>query len=141
MQPVPRWEHFEHMADIGVRGVGVTPAEAFEQVGLALTAVVTSPERIRPVQAVAIRCSGDNVELLLFDWINALVYEMANRGMLFGRYEVRIDNGRLQGRAWGEPTDRRRHEPAVEIKGATMTALDVRRDESGHWLAQCVVDV
>ena len=35
-----RWEHYEHGADIGVRGFGGTKAEAFEQAGLALTAVV-----------------------------------------------------------------------------------------------------
>ena len=31
-----RWEHFEHGADIGVRGIGPTPASAFEQAALPL---------------------------------------------------------------------------------------------------------
>jgi tRNA nucleotidyltransferase (CCA-adding enzyme) len=34
-----------------------------------------------------------------------------------------------------------RHEPAVEVKGATYTALRVEQLEDGHWLVQCVVDV
>jgi tRNA nucleotidyltransferase (CCA-adding enzyme) len=34
-----------------------------------------------------------------------------------------------------------RHQPAVEVKGATYTALKVARDEQGRWVAQCVVDV
>jgi SHS2 domain-containing protein len=29
----------------------------------------------------------------------------------------------------------------VEVKGATYTCLQVKQDESGAWLAQCVVDV
>jgi len=35
-----RWEHFEHGADIGVRGFGPTLAAAFEQA--ALVAVATT---------------------------------------------------------------------------------------------------
>ncbi len=37
------WEHFEHSADIGVRGMGSTKAAAFEQAALALTGIVTPP--------------------------------------------------------------------------------------------------
>lgn len=33
-------------------------------------------------------------------------------------------------------------QPAVEVKGPTLTELVVRRDEaSGEWTCQCVVDV
>ena len=41
-----RWEHFEHGADVGVRGIGPTPASAFEQAALALTAVITEPDAV-----------------------------------------------------------------------------------------------
>lgn len=40
------WEHFPHDADIGVRGVGTSKEEAFEQAALALTAVITNPENV-----------------------------------------------------------------------------------------------
>jgi SHS2 domain-containing protein len=54
---------------------------------------------------------------------------------------VTIEGSRLRATAWGEAVDRIRHEPAVEVKGATHTALRVERQADGHWLAQCVVDV
>jgi SHS2 domain-containing protein len=78
--------------------------------------------------------------VLLLDWLNALVFEMATRRMLFSEFEVSIDNGRLSGRAAGEPVDRGRHLPAIEVKGATCTELHVSC-EDGLWCAQCVVDV
>ena len=136
----PCWEHFEHGADIGVRGLGRTPAEAFEQAALALTAVLTDPERVAAREAVAVRCEAPDLELLLVDWLNALIYEMATRRMLFGRFAVRIEDGRLEATAHGEPVDPARHAPAVEVKGATYTALAVRRRDDGSWVAQCVVD-
>ncbi len=135
------WEHFHHEADIGVRGIGPTPGEAFEQAALALTAVITDPESVIPAKEVPIACEAPDLELLLADWLNALVYEMATRAMLFSRFDVRLEAGGLKAVAWGEAVARERHQPAVEIKGATYTELYVGQETDGGWRAQCVVDV
>lgn len=135
------WEHFAHGADIGIRGIGPTKEDAFQQIALALTAVITDPASVRCVVSVPIACSAPSDELLLIDWLNALVYEMATRRLLFGAYAVTLEEGGLRATASGEPVDRSRHEPAVEVKGATYTALRVERLADGRWLAQCVVDV
>jgi SHS2 domain-containing protein len=136
----PSWAHFSHDADIGVIGIGPTKAEAFRQAALALTAVITDPSSVRPVQPVPVFCQAPSDEMLLVEWLNALVYEMAVRTMLFGDFAVDIEAGDLRGTAYGEPVDPARHEPAVEIKGATLTALKVVEIPDG-WRAQCVVDV
>lgn len=136
----PRWEHFAHAADIGVRGIGPSCEEAFAQAALALTAVVTDPAPLAPRVAVAIACEAPDRELLLADWLNALIYEMATRRLLFGRFALRIEGTKLAATAWGEPADAERHAPAVEPKGATYTALRVAQ-EDGRWIAECVVDV
>ncbi|MGD2084231.1 MAG: archease [Chromatiales bacterium] len=138
---IPGWEHFYHEADIGLRGFGKTRAEAFEQVALAMTAVVTTLDSVRPAQRVEITAAAQDDELLLVEWLNTLIYEMSAGGMLFSRFEVQLDDNLLHGRAWGEPVDRERHQPAVEVKGATLTGLGVARDAEGIWQAQCVVDV
>lgn len=135
------WEHFPHQADIGIRGYGVSPAQAFEQAALALTAVITDPHRVDACEKVTVHCEAPDLELLLVDWLNALIYEMAVRNMLFARFEVHITQDKLEGIAWGEAVDVPRHQPRVEVKGATYTRLRVARLGDGHWLAQCVVDV
>jgi len=136
-----RWEHFSHQADIGVRGIGATKAEAFQQAAVALTAVITDPSIVKPNEAVVFTCEAPDDELLLVDWLNALIAEMSTRKMLWGRFEVHLKGHGLNATAWGEQTDVARHQPAVEVKGATYTALSVRQDPSGAWIAQCVVDV
>jgi SHS2 domain-containing protein len=125
---------------MGVRGVGATKAQAFEQAALALTAVVTDPRTIEARQGIDVECEAPDDELLLADWLNSLIFEMSTRMMLFSRFSVQLDGRRLRGQAWGESVDPARHHPAVEIKGATYTALRVAQ-ESGEWLAQTVVDV
>lgn len=136
-----RWEHFPHEADIGVRGIGASREEAFEQAALALIAVITDPRNVRPDETVEIACEAPDDELLLVEWLNAVVYEIATRRMLWSRFSVRIEGHRLRATAWGEKTEVARHQPAVEVKGATYTNLAVKRDASGVWTAQCVVDV
>lgn len=135
------WELFAHDADVGVRGFGPDPATAFANAARALTAIVTDPALVRPRRAVRITCSAPDLEILLLDWLNALIWEMATRDMLFGDFAVRITDGTLEAEARGEPIDRARHAPAVEPKGATFTALRVAREADGRWVAQCVIDV
>jgi len=129
------------MADIGVHGFGASLAEAFEQAALAMTAVMADPAHVRQHDVVEVACAAPDRELLLVDWLNAWVYEMAVRHMLFSRFQVALRDEGLHGRGWGEPLDRARHQPAVEIKGATYTELRVWQEADGIWHAQCVVDV
>jgi SHS2 domain-containing protein len=116
-------------------------ATAFEQAALALTAVVTDPDHVALRQSVSIACEAPSVELLLVDWLNAVVLRMATDDLVFGAFEVAITGTRLNGRASGESIDIARHQPAVEVKGATLTALKVAEQQDGSWCAQCVVDV
>ncbi len=135
-----RWEQFPHDADVGVRGWGRTPAEALEQAALALTGIVTDAA-VKPKSAIEVECEAPDIELLFVEWLNAIIYEMATRRMLFGRFAARIDGTRLKGTLWGEPVEVERHAPACEPKGATYTALRVAKEANGLWSAACVVDV
>ncbi|MDD5462757.1 MAG: archease [Methylococcales bacterium] len=137
----PYWEHFEHGADIGIRGIALTLEQAFEQTAVAMTAVITDPDQVLATKAVSIHCEAPDHEMLLLDWINELVYQMAVQGLLFKRYQVAIHEGKLSATAFGEAVDRQKHQPAVEIKGATFTELHVYQQPDGAWIAQCIVDV
>jgi tRNA nucleotidyltransferase (CCA-adding enzyme) len=134
------WDLLPHDADVRVHGWGPTAEEAFEQAALALAATVTDAE-VADKKAVDVTCEASDIELLLVEWLNAIIYEMAVTEMLFARFEVKIDGTRLEGRLWGEPADQARHRPACEPKGATYTALQVDQDTAGRWTATCVVDV
>jgi len=135
------WTHFHHDADIGVRGTGRTREAAFEEAALALTAVITDPESVDCAESVTVDCEAPDLELLFVDWLNALVFEMATRKLLFSRFHVELTGTQLHATACGEPVDVARHQPAAEVKGATYTELKVGEDEPGAWCAQCVVDV
>jgi len=134
------WQHFAHDADIGVRGWGPTPSAAFEEAARALTAAVTDAA-VAERRQVEIECDAPNLELLFVEWLNAIIYEMAVRKMLFARFSARLDGTHLTGTLGGEAVDVVRHAPACEPKGATYTALSVAQDPRGIWSAGCIVDV
>jgi len=142
----PHWSHFPHGADVGVIGEGPTREAAFAACVEAMTAAICDPATVAPAQAVRIACEGGDDELLLYAFLNALVFEMATRRMLFRRAEVKItglgaERRRLEATGWGEPVEPSRHQPAVEVKGATLTMLRVAQEADGHWQARCVIDV
>lgn len=88
------------MADIGVRGFGPSPEEAFAHAAVALSAVICDPATIHTVDKVEFECQASELELLFVDWLNAVIYEMAVRRMLFGRFDVNISGDRLKATAW-----------------------------------------
>jgi tRNA nucleotidyltransferase (CCA-adding enzyme) len=135
------WEHFEHDADIGLRASASSREGLFEAMAEALTALITDPGKVRAEESVSIRCEAPDDALLLTDWLNALIYEMATRNMLFGDWQVAIVDRTLEAVVKGERVERVRHEPVVEVKGATYTSLSVSRDSAGTWHGQCIVDV
>jgi len=136
-----RWEHFQHQADVGVRGIGASKEEAFQQVALAMTAIVAELGSIVARDVFEVECEAEDDELLLVDWLNTLIFEMATRQMLFSRFDVWVGSPKLRARVWGEPVDVEKHRPAVEVKAATFHEAKVFQNEEGAWVAQCVVDV
>jgi SHS2 domain-containing protein len=126
---------------MGIRGYGDTIEHAFAQAALAMTAVITDLEKIQPQKSLEVACQSHDLELLFVDWLNALVYHMSVEQMLFCHFDVKIDKDKLYATVWGEHVDRIRHEPAVEVKGATYTELKVNKTDDDLWLAQCIVDI
>ena len=134
------YETFEHEADIGIRGFGDSMAEAFENAACAMYSVMVNIQTIEPKEKRSVAVSAPDRELLLIEWLNALLSLSDIERMVFSKFEVKIDGTSLIGTAWGEALDRVRHQPHVEIKGATFHMLSVQELDN-RYVAQCVVDV
>src|SRR3972149_4241658 len=103
------WEHFPHEADMGIRGIGRTRDEAFEQAALAMTAVITDPSQVDTTEMVEITRQAPADELLLVDWLTPLFYELATRNRLSSRFEAPVQDHVLTPRASGEPMNTAKH--------------------------------
>ncbi len=141
-----KFEHFEHGADVGVRGFGATAGEAFEGAARALFDLLAEGgSAVRSEVEEHFEVEAPGLEELLVAFLNELISIADTRGLVFGDFRVEIRGGgstpfRLAARARGEPFDPARHEFTVQPKGATYTGLRVAQEDS-RWVAQCVIDV
>ena len=134
-------EIFEHTADFGLRVRAATLPELFAEAGRGLmSAICENAAQIRAVEEVTFSISGDRLDELFHDWLDELLYAFHAKKMLFGRFDVHIDDTGLTATAMGEPIDRARHQLAVEIKAITYHGLRVEQ-EGDQWLAEVIVDI
>ena len=139
----PGWETFDHVADIGVRGVGRSLEEAFSNGAKALfSMMVEDLDLVRACEERRIEASSFDLVGLFVAWLNELIAISDLEGMVFSQFETRIFQGdsTLLSTAMGEPLDRKRHGVGVEVKGATFSEARVEK-MNGLWVAQCIVDV
>lgn len=133
------FRYFDHDADIGIIGHGPTLENAFVAAAEAMFAIMADTRALSPNQCVPISFDESDPELALVTWLNMLLTEARERGMVFCSFELARQDGHWQGRACGEPWHEGL-ERGTEVKGATLTMLSVKQDSDG-WTVSCVVDV
>jgi len=136
---VPRYRYFDHDADVGVVGSGDTLDEAFEAAAAATFALMTELSEVRPERSVRVEFEEADTELALVRWLNLLLATAREHGLVFSEFRLERDGVLWRGTAAGEPW-RGDLQRGVEVKGATLTMLNVRQT-GDRWEAGCVVDV
>ena len=134
-------ETFDHTADLGLRVRTTDLDTLFVEAAEALFAVVVEdPASVVPATQSDLDLTGDDRDLLLYDWLTGLLYHFDAEHWLFSRFEVNVRPDGLTGSAWGEQLDRERHELNHEVKAITYHGLKVEQTPDG-WLAEVIVDI
>ena len=102
--------------------------------------IVANQNEIRPVKQRRLAIDGAQPDLLLFDWLNELLYLYDTEQLLLRRFEVETSAEGLTADVRGEPIDMSRHHLEHEVKAITYHGLLVRPDGEG-WLAEVIVDI
>ena len=135
------YETFEHTADLGLRVRAATLDELFADAARGLfSMIVPELDSVRPLQAVSFQIPGQPTDLLLFDWLNELLYTYEVRHLLLVQFQVRVNEAGLTATARGEPIDPARHSLDHEVKAITYHGLKLERTNGG-WLAEVIVDI
>ncbi|MDF2953473.1 MAG: Archease [Thermodesulfobacterium sp.] len=143
-----KFETFEHGADIGIRGYGKTISEAFSNTLKAITVLIAEKkinwENVNLEKKIPIKIEAELLDELLVMFINKVLTLFYIEKILFfefrGKIEKKKDKYILEGEILGEKYFTEKFGCGVEIKGATFTMAEVKK-EKGLWIAQCVVDV
>lgn len=133
------YDYFAHEADMGIIGRGQTVEQAFIQAAKAVFAYMVDINQVKINRTVRFHFQEQDTELALVTWLNTLLAEARQAGMIFSEFKLRRENdnwcGQASGELWNDSLER-----GTEVKGATLTMLSVQ--EKDHlWEARCVVDV
>ena len=126
-----------------VPGVVFAAPALFEQAALALASLLCDPAAVEPRESYSViaEAPGGSPDALLVAWLNELLYRMETDDIVLGRFTIAgLTHRYVAARAAGEPRDRRRHEPRLDVKAATYHGLSLRRGDQG-WEATVVLDV
>jgi SHS2 domain-containing protein len=137
------YEYFEHRADIGIRGIGKTMKDAFQETAKAMFGVMGKIENVEKKKEIRIECDADDEIGLLIEFLNKLLSEADINDMFFSEFKVKIEKNekyKLVGNAIGEKRNPKKHELKLEVKAATYSNAKVEKKD-GRFIAQCIVDV
>ena len=129
------FEFIEHTADIAVRLRGDTPGALFEAAAAALTDAITTGSAVRPNEASTVTRDAPELDLLLVDWLEELLYRFETEGLLVADADVAIASGdavRLHAHIRGERRDEARHPIKVLVKAVTFHGLHVTKTSEGY---------
>ncbi|MBN1375542.1 MAG: archease [Dehalococcoidia bacterium] len=125
------FEIIEHTADTGIAASGATLSEAFASAAAGLFSIITDMSKVREAQSRLVEVSGPDIEVLLFNWMNELIYIFDVDHMLFNRFEVTaLGDTLLKAVCYGEKYDPDVHDLLKDVKSATLHKLEVDRTKN-----------
>jgi SHS2 domain-containing protein len=135
------WCTFEHQADLGLAVHAPDGAGLFTEAGIAYFSHVYDLERVVERERYELEGEAPDVEELLVDWLNELVFLVEGRQVVCRRIGLlEWSETAYRAELHGEPADPVRHAIRGLVKGATYHGLSVTRDQDG-WHARVILDV
>jgi SHS2 domain-containing protein len=126
-----RYRLIEHTADIGLVAYGSTIPEAFGNAAYGMFSIIAGLATVRETESRRLEVSDNDLEGLLFEWLNHLLYYFDVELLLFKRFEVGImAENRLKAVCYGEKFDPSRHKLKTGVKSATYHMLKVDREKN-----------
>jgi SHS2 domain-containing protein len=125
-----RFELIEHTADMGLKACGKTLAEAFANAAYGMFSIIAVLDGVTEVESRRVEVSADDIEGLLFEWLNSLLYYFDVEGLIFRRFDIlELSENHLAADCFGEKYDPTRHHVKLGVKSATYHMLEVDREK------------
>ena len=121
-------KNFEHTADIGIEVESSNLSEAFEEVSLSFSEIITGGNLPNSSLSKEVNLEADNLDSLLVDFMSYLIVLFDTDFFITGSARLEISNNHnfsLRGNLMGETYDQDTHGYGVEIKAISYHLLVV----------------
>lgn len=129
-------------ADVAFIAYGKDLNELFSNAALAMFEVMVNTKQVKPKIKKKIRTNGNDLESLMFNWLNALLVYVDGNNLVFSNFKVKVNEKRLSltAECRGEKVDSKKHEIRTVVKAATYHKLEVKKEDK-YWKAKVIVDI
>ena len=132
-------------ADIAFEATGRDLSELFTSAANAtMNVMIENLDAIEPRETRRIELKNDEIDMLLFDFLQELIYFKDAERLLLRVREMRIEEKEgtysLEATTAGEPLDARRHQQRADVKAVTLHNFGVEKTEGG-WKARVLLDI
>ncbi len=135
---------FDHTADVLFIARADTLSELFRECALATEETMVDVSKVKAKQKVKILAESKDVEGLLHDFLEELVFFKDYKQLLFSKFEIIITEKEggynLACQAHGEKLDVARHDPGADVKAVTRHEFEVVKDKQS-WKAKVLLDI
>ncbi len=135
------FEIIDHTADIGIIAYGADISQLFANAALGLFNLMADLDDFNEDVQRQVEISAEDVEILLVEWLNELIYIVDVEHIVFKRFEIdKLTSNEIKARCYGEKIKPGQHELKREIKAATYHLLHISKDD-GSYKVQVIFDV
>lgn len=138
------FEILEHTADIGIAAYGKTKREVFINTAKGMFEIIAGENKpLKENFCDKIKLEADNLEGLLFAWLNELLYISETKLVVLNKFEIKdLSNNKIEAEVGGAKINPPSVKIEKEIKAVTYHRLEIIKDEkNGLWRAQVIFDI
>jgi len=138
------FEILEHTADIGIAAYGKTKREVFINAAKGMFEIIAGENKtLKENFCDKIKLEADNLEGLLFAWLNELLYISETKLVVLNKFEIKdLSNNKIEAEVGGAKINPPSVKIEKEIKAVTYHRLEIIKDEkNGLWSAQVIFDI
>jgi SHS2 domain-containing protein len=135
------FEVIDHTADIGIVAYGADIKQVFANAALGLFNLMADLDDFEEGMQRDLELSAGDVEVLLIEWLNELIYIFDVEHIIFKKFEIeKLTSTEVKARCFGEKMEPGRHKLKREVKAATYHMLRISK-EDGTYKVQVIFDI
>lgn len=131
------------IADVCIEATGKTQEEMFEQAGLATTSVMVDLKTLKAAEKMAIKLEAENLDKLLLDFLEELIFIKDTKGLLFCKFNTKIITGKLlklEAECIGDKINNKKQTLLADIKAVTLHMFEIKK-KNGNYYCRFVLDI
>jgi SHS2 domain-containing protein len=129
-------------ADAAFVSYGKNLNELFANAALAMFEIMVNTKQIKPNVMKKVEIKTNDLQSLLFEWLNKLLIFYGSDNLAFSKFDVNINekNFKLEANCFGEKINPKKHEIKTEVKACTYHKMEIKKINE-EWRAQVIIDI